>query len=162
MSRQIALILTCCFAAVVTGCGPGIPETVETGGAVTWEGKPLAGAYVTFVGEEGQTAVGQTDAEGKFKLTSHFSPKAEAQGVVARQYKVIISKMVPPGNMTEEEYKQIADAANAIVSKGGVVPAGKEPPKKVELLPPKYSDAQQTELTADANDEVNDFKFDLK
>ena len=162
MSRQIALILTCCLGFLGAGCEPAIPETVATGGTVLWQGKPLAGAYVTFAGEEGQSAVGQTDAEGKFKLTAHFSPKAEAQGVVARHYKVIISKMVPPGTMTEEQYQKISDAANAIVSKGGVVPAGQEPPKKVELLPAKYSSAEKTELTADASDEINDFKFDLK
>lgn len=144
------------------GCGPGVPETVVTGGSVLWQGKPLAGAYVTFIGEEGQSAVGLTDAEGRFKLTSHFGPNLEAKGVVARHYKVVVSKMVPPGSMTEEEYKKITDAANAVVAKGGALPTNQQPPDKVELLPPKYSDSSKTELTADASDEVNDFKFDLK
>lgn len=163
MGRWYSAIVLTGWLLLGLGCmAPSIPETVSTGGSVLFQGKPLAGAYVTFIGEEGQSAVGQTDAQGQFKLTSHFGPKAEAQGVVARHYKVIISKMVPPGTMTEDEYKRISDAANAIVAGGGVVPQDKQPPPKVELLPAKYSDAANTELSADASDEINDFTFDLK
>lgn len=150
---------------LLAGCWSGEivpPETVATTGTVTWQGQPLARAFVTFIGEDGQSAVGQTDEAGKFTLTSHFGPRAEAKGVVPRDYKVTVSKMVPPGSMSEADYKQKLEAANAIVSAGGVLTPDKEVPPLVELLPAKYSDARQTELRADANDETNDFKFELK
>jgi hypothetical protein len=147
----------------LTGCtgGPVVPKTVPTGGVVQWKGKPLASAYVTFIAEDGQSAVGETDAQGQYKLTSHFGPKADAKGVVPRNYKVTVSKLVPPGTMTEEEYKQILTAANEAMAAGKVVARDKKPPQLVQLLPAKYSDTVKTELKATVGGEVKEFKFDL-
>ena len=85
----------------LAGCGedPGVtdrPATVPVSGVVTLGGNPVEGATVTFhagVPAPGQTAqgnsaVGQTDAEGRFQLKTFEAN----DGAVPGEYVVTISK----------------------------------------------------------------------
>ena len=69
-----------------TGCG-GRPVGIK--GKITLDGQPLAGATVEFVPEgDGRTAVGITDKEGKFSLST-YKP---GDGALRGDYKVVIKK----------------------------------------------------------------------
>jgi hypothetical protein len=71
-------------------------------------------------------------------------------------------KMVPPGKMTEEEYQAKIEAADKIVSGGGVLTQAQQPPDLVQLLAPRYSDAAQSQLKAAVKTgQGNDFRFEL-
>ena len=84
-------------AAVVCfgGCSGGNRPLVEyVEGTVLLDGKPVAGATVSFSplpGESGLPAVGLTDARGIFRLSSTRGGKPEA-GAVAGGYVVTVSK----------------------------------------------------------------------
>ena len=64
------LPLACC-ALMAVGCGGGGSETVQ--GAVTLDGSPLAGVYLTLAPKDQEIEgpfVGETDAEGRFTIRS--------------------------------------------------------------------------------------------
>ena len=54
---------------MLTGCGGG-DGNVATTGTVTMVGKPLTKGFVQFSDLNGQTAVGNLDAEGRFEVRS--------------------------------------------------------------------------------------------
>ena len=69
-------LLACLVLAVQFGCGASdLPLRAPVTGIVTFKGEPLADAIVTFVpdkskGTEGPMAVGATDAEGRYVLST--------------------------------------------------------------------------------------------
>lgn len=87
------------FIAVtsISGCGGGGAEggvaVYEASGTVTLFGNPLEGASVAFAPTaKGQpTAMGKTDAEGKFVLSTYGYEDGAAEGT----YKIVISKSAP-------------------------------------------------------------------
>jgi hypothetical protein len=63
--RSVVLVL---LASI--GCGSNA-KLVPVSGTVTYKGKPVANADVTFAPEDGgRVATGHTDASGKFSLTT--------------------------------------------------------------------------------------------
>lgn len=79
-----------------SGCKPGGLETNVVEGTVQWNGQPVEGALVTFQpqDESGASAVGTTEAQGKYALTA--SAGEFGAGAVAGRYKVLITK-IPTG-----------------------------------------------------------------
>jgi len=155
-----------CFAA---GCGGQLPDAVPTSGTVLYEGKPLEGATVTFRSEaqgemaEGVLALGTTDSQGKFTLQSRVGPTDVVDGLVPGDYRVAISKFVPPKGMSETEYEAKRAEEARIMETEGFVPPNKQAPPKVELLAPEYSDTRKTTLKATIPKEGNEsLEFDLK
>ena len=75
---------------VLTGCSSSSrPPTYPVTGTVTWQGKPLAGAAITFVPTgEGEAASAITDAEGKYALTTWEAGDGARPG----EYRVKVSK----------------------------------------------------------------------
>ena len=59
---------------LTTGCsnnGPPPPKTYPVSGKVLYKGQPVAGASVVFLGGENtRPALGRTDANGHFDLTT--------------------------------------------------------------------------------------------
>jgi hypothetical protein len=69
---------------------------VPVGGVVTLDGVPVAGAMVSFIreggdGKEGRMAYGNTDANGRFRLTT-LQPD---DGALPGTYRVIVTKSEP-------------------------------------------------------------------
>ena len=87
------VLWTLLAAGVVAGCGPEMPATVPVSGRVLLDEKPVEGAAVMLVPEEGSPAHGATDAEGNFSLTT-FEP---GDGAVPGTYTVVITL-----NVTDE------------------------------------------------------------
>ncbi|WP_437186971.1 carboxypeptidase-like regulatory domain-containing protein [Planctomicrobium sp. SH668] len=138
--KQSFLIITICF----TGCSQGLndqPELGEVVGTITYEGKPLSGASITFIPVDGRPASGKADAEGKYELTYIRTTK----GCKIGKSKVEITT----GKEGEDEIEQEGDDYVQKPTKGG-------PPS----IPAKYN--VMTELTADVLAGKNTIDFDLK
>lgn len=132
------------LALTAAGCAqaPQGPELKPVTGTVRWQGQPLAGALVRFI-PTGATPGGGgsalTDLKGAYDLIDARGGK----GVAAGEYKVVISKRVtPPG---------------APPSTG----EGEHDSRARETLPENYSNAQETELTAEVGAAGRAIDFDL-
>ncbi|MEQ1824767.1 MAG: hypothetical protein ABL921_02440 [Pirellula sp.] len=87
--------LSLCFIAFVGCANPDQYPTVPVSGVVTCEGKPIANATVNFTpmadqgrpeGRRGRVALGMTDKDGRFKLTTY----ANDDGAIVGKHKVTV------------------------------------------------------------------------
>lgn len=141
--------------AVFAGCSGGAsddPDLVPASGTVLYKDKPVAGADVTFVIEKSPLAMGTTNAEGKFVLTTGGRPGApfgNAKVSVTKTASGAVGKSDP----TPEDMMKMAQQT-----------VGKkvEPPKPE--IPTKYSDPSESGLTAalDKDGSKNVFEFRLQ
>jgi len=90
--NQLLIVLLITLA--VGGCGgpKGIP-TNYVEGIVTLDGTPLESALITFIpaASDGKVATGNTDAAGKYTLTSDGG--VPQKGALAGDYTVTVTKM---------------------------------------------------------------------
>jgi hypothetical protein len=134
--------------AVVAGCGGGDegPQiekqpTVPVTGILTYRGKPVGDASVTFFSLDGKVApYGKTDAAGTFNLSTYGSQDGAPPG----KYKVTAAvsgvKEIEPGVLDDEP-------------KGGF----KSP------IPVKYSNSQTTDILVEVKETgKNEIVIDLK
>lgn len=161
MRSQFPVFLTISTLAgqlFIAGCfGPSLPKTSPVTGTVTYQGKSVEGATVIFSRgsrrmSEGEIAIGKTDANGTYRLTTHVGSQADTQGAVPGQYRVTVSKHVAPPGMTETQYQAKLDEVNRIAETGGMATDNQLPPPRVEMFPAKYSSPTHTELKADVGD----------
>jgi hypothetical protein len=147
---------------LTAGCsnGPPPPKTYPVSGTVLYKGLPVAGASVAFLGDQNtRPALGRTDVNGKFDLTTIES----GDGAAAGTYKVTVSKAVAPkstpaassGTASMEEH------ANRAKERGS------EPPKdesgSTSLLPEKYAQGATTDLSFEVKATgTNNFPIELK
>jgi hypothetical protein len=128
MFASLAIVSTC-LAVGFVGCSETTSANlVPVTGNVTMDGKPLAGASITFTGvgnTPGLGGVGVTDEAGNFEV-SHFRA---GKGLDAGDYKVMISKLV--------------------MSDGAPIPAGTLSIAELstrQLVPRRYNDVNNTIL----------------
>jgi len=147
--RLVGLVLLPCLV----GCSSddpdaklGRPRRVPVTGVVTFKGRPIADADVTFTNETANTTgTGRTDSEGQFALTTF----RDRDGAVPGAQKVAIRR-VDVVNKTP---------ANVDVSAGGVG----LPPEIHWIVPEKYSDLRKSGLTASVTESgPNHIEFALK
>ena len=129
---------------VMTGCGgPEGPELAPVKGTVTYQGKPVENAGVTFTPTKGGPATAQTNAQGEFTLQT-----LGKDGAVLGDHVVTIAKM---------------DSAAVDASKGDPgrsPPAPSAPPKS--LIPVKYAHPEKSGVKQTVKaDGPNEFKIDL-
>jgi hypothetical protein len=142
LSRSAFLLLA---ALATIGCGDGGPRLVKAGGTVTYLGKPLPGADVVFVPNEGGLpSIGRTDDQGRFSLLT--SGKAGAP---------IGSHQV---SVTAVRQKRAVSPSEAVSMTSEQIAANHE-----TLIPVKYNNLITSELTATVSTDAaaNEFKFDL-
>jgi len=139
-------------ALVLAGCGDGMNLKPATG-TITYNGKPVDGAAVSFLSEKGVVATGSTDSEGKFTISTNGKP-----GASVGKHKVSVSKTQSavggmPANPTPQDMIEMQKKAG----KSSATPSK-------PALPVKYSTPQSTDLTADVTTDAskNVFSFDLK
>lgn len=128
---------------LLAGCGSGRPDTTPVSGKVTLDGAEVADASITFVSADagGRPAQGQTDAEGKFSLTT-FSEQPGG-GAIPGEYQVSITKVKYEGGPARPFDPP-------------------RPTKTVWLVPEKYSTTSTSGLTASVTADPTEINFDLK
>lgn len=144
-SGKRKIVFALLLFAALFGCHRAVsgPATVEVSGTVTLDGSPIEGANVVFYpgsgGDDSRLASqAVTDAQGRFRLSTHVGGGKFKSGIVPGQYLVGISKL---------------DTA--------AIKTTSAPPKN--LLPKKYADPKTSLLKADvAAGRENDFQFALK
>ncbi len=143
----------------ISGCSGSAPEiegrekTFPVTGTVTLDGNPLAGATVTFHGpmvgkggKPGLSAVGTTDADGKFRLTTYEAN----DGAAAETYQVSITKVEAVETSASPEGEYVPPEAKA------------RPAAPKSLVPEKYTSPEKSGLSATVTDgKDNEFTFEL-
>jgi len=147
----------------LVGCGQQGPKVNYVEGVVTLDGSPLEGATVGFspVDPKGLAAVGMTDANGVFKLSTVQGGKHEA-GAVAGEYYVTFDKSAVPVKSPEELERQRTDP-----NYGKTPPSSQRPTAPVykSIVPPAYKSPTTSGFRATVKPGKNtgdEFKFDLK
>jgi hypothetical protein len=142
--------------AMIAGCSGSQkgPPTAVADGVVTLKGAPLANATVTFLSEKGSLAIGETDAEGKFKL----------RAVAVGPAKVTIVKPIESGSSTmtiTTPPKNAAESEAYLKQKREMVRARTEA-NQAPTIPAKYSKRDTTPLDFTIKaDGDNHFTIDL-
>ena len=144
MLRTLFLILLVC----VCGCAQHGPVVQFVEGTVTLDGVAVADADVSFApkGSEGIPALGKTDANGRYYLTSTQAGEF-GKGAVVGEYNVQVTKFIDP------DYVEPAN-----VQPGDFVPLAK--PK--HQLPEKYADVKTSGLSATVVKGKNQIDFKLE
>ena len=152
------ILLTTAFATMMlVGCGESVdrPPTFQVTGAVIYKDKPVEGATVSFWTDgAARAAQGITNAEGKFKLTTFdFN-----DGAVTGTHTVTVKKVEAGKNQSSVDEAMLNDPA-AMADMATNMGNGDNGPKS--LIPAKYGDRNQTDLTAEVteNEADNSFNF---
>lgn len=137
-------------------------------GSVTYKGKPLEGAIVSFTPTTaGRPASAVTDSNGKYAL----STESNGDGALADIYKVTIAKYdrQPPAQLPTPQEPR--DATKDMLDITDEYPAAYDEMDAVEksaviaknLLPPKFSNPRTSTLVAEvkSTNDKNEFNFDL-
>jgi len=114
-------------------------------GTVKYKNGPVEGANVQFVPTQGISAIGVTDANGKFTLMTAGKP-----GAAAGDYKVTVSKVDSAGASaaaTPDDMKKMQAGGNM---------------ERKSALPEVYGSVHSTTLTATVKSGDNDIPLDLK
>lgn len=156
MYRFGLIALTFCIVGCGSEAGKGRVPVYAVSGKVTLFGAPLSSATVAFAPTDGQpTAIGSTDDQGNFRLTTYEFGDGAAEGA----YRVVISKATsaPTGeSSTESHGANYVDTAGAAHG-GGAASSGEK------LVPAQYSNSKDTPLTAEVKPEgENTFTFEIK
>ena len=153
MSRFVWLAGAIALTALGCASRKSPPQPVyPVTGVVTYQGRPVAGADVTFFNaEQGRSAFGRTDDQGKYRLTTFSSN----DGAVAGKHVVTVVKPPPP----------VAAAPQPNVESTEYVPPGlgesTEPPPPKSDFPEKYGKPESSGLVAMVHADAPN-EFDLK
>lgn len=167
---QVVIVSWMCVG-FVAGCSGGSEKVklVPADGIVTYQGKPLAGATVTFVPKTGPLAQAITDLEGKFSLATGTLP-----GVTVGPVQVTVSAF-PPGKSNSGgstgvpgDPKSAEDSA-AFLKAAGEMQQSMSEAKDTEvatsksLVPERYLKAETSGLQFTVKaDGDNHFKIELQ
>ncbi|WLD11087.1 carboxypeptidase-like regulatory domain-containing protein [Planctellipticum variicoloris] len=157
-----SIALTLGAAVLAAGCSGGgdgaskRAQVFKAKGKVTYMGNPLVGASVAFSPQGNQpAAVARSDDNGEFSLMTYRA----GDGAAAGDYKVMVTVTdeATPGEPKEAHGTVAGVDYAAAYSHSG---KGK---RSSNILPAKYSDAQNTPLTAKVEPNgKNEFTFELK
>lgn len=139
------------LVSFAVGCGGGrdssLPDLVPVNGTVTLDGKPLAGAMVTFLpvgATRGRSCYGVTGEDGRYELTESGTNKGSPVG----EFSVLVNKWVMPDGSDMPKDSQVS-----------AMEAGAQ-----ELLPSQYSleGTSQLKATVPAGGGTIDFALTSK
>lgn len=138
-STWVALALVAC--AVLAGCGEGGKEKVaKVSGKLSYKGAALANVTITFTPAKGRPATGETDAEGKFKLSTF----GKDDGAVFGKHKITLADK-PAGGPPPMPGTPEASTAAA----------------PVDRFPAKYKDVNTTTLEFEVKSGSNTWEQDI-
>lgn len=146
-------------ATFLVGCSRGLqgPPTAPVHGTVTFQGKPVEGAQVAFFCPQagGRPAIGKTDAEGHYTLSTF----GVNDGALIGRHSATISKFAFDRSTGASDQKPLSPPLNYLPPDAaqGRLSAGTH-----YALPWKYSDVSQSGLTADVEPEGSEVNFNLQ
>lgn len=134
-----------------SGCGgdSSIAGLAPVTGKVTLDGQPLVGAQVVFVpspSDKGRVCSSATDSNGNYQLVTNTD-----KGALPGNYKVIVNYLAKPDGTPVTSTEEGMDLTQLEAS--GAVK---------QILPPRYSDQQQTELSFEVKSGKNEYNIDMK
>lgn len=162
MSRNAFSVQLCLIAALfvpaLAGCGASSGEppamVYPVTGVITYKGKPIVGADVTFSNEgEKRSAFARTDEEGRYQLTtfSQNDGAVEGKSIVTVTKFVDVAPATPEADLDSDDYDPPSFGAEA------------PPEKSKSEFPEKYSSAKSSGLFANVlSSGENKFDFELK
>ena len=152
MRCMIAGVLIASCLGGLVGCAPSDdrPARAPVNVKVTYDGKPVEGAVVTFmIAGTPPPAFGRTDTQGSTQLTTFES----GDGAMLGTHTITITKQEFDG-VVKDEGSVDGDDYNPSI---GFTP----PPKVKHTLPKKYALPGTSGLTAEVVSGDNEFTFDL-
>ena len=152
---RISFLLVVPAAMFLSGCGaPKPPKPVPVKGTVTFRGKPLANARVSFYGPKASLpATGDTNEKGEFVLSMY----GKDDGALVGEDKVTVSSLSKDSGNAPPDATKIASgggnpSATAKIARGGG-----------DTIPKVYADSANTTLTWTVKAEgETDAKIELK
>lgn len=128
---------------LLCGCG-GIkdaPQLAPVDGTVTWQGNPLSDASIAFTPDSGPIAIGKTDSDGHFVLSTQGRP-----GAAIGEHRVTVQAFETPSEASK------------------VGPDGESLIEPTSRIPAKFGEIANSGLTATVSRKAseNKFTFDLK
>jgi hypothetical protein len=157
MYRRCSLVILLA-TLFLSGCGEdtdaGRQPVFPVTGTVTMHGAPLAEATVAFAPQAGQlTAVGKTDAQGKFQLTTY----EYGDGAAAGSFRVVISKTMAKPAASSLDSGDHEAAEKAVSTHDAASEAGNE------MVPAQYASSEDTPFTVEVKTSgVNDFTLPIE
>jgi hypothetical protein len=148
MNRRVLLTAGVLVAVWTVGCGKKPPPIVEVEGRVTLRGQPLPKAEVRFYPMTGfggeYIAVGETDEEGRFKLSCLGQP-----GACACENRVTVTEAPVPAEM-----RGLSGEAQARVAR---YRAG----LKNRPIPDRYANLAQSPLKVTVTADKKEYNIEL-
>jgi len=136
-----------------TGCGS---KPMGIKGKVTLDGAPLSGASVEFVPEDGgHSAVGITDNEGKFSLTT-YKP---GDGALRGEYRVVVKKT--PRTALPQPDRSDKEAMKKIMYQEMMANQNRALQNNVKGLPGDYGEFEKTPLRQTVPDPKGVYDLEL-
>lgn len=136
------------MALLCAGCGDSSALLPATG-TVTYQGKPVENAVVSFLPEQGVMGTGTTDASGKYEIHTGGKP-----GATPGKNQVSISKFSSQATTTMKA-EDMQKMAQKMTQPGGGAPISKNE------LPVKYSSPKESGFSADVQSGKSVFDFTL-
>jgi len=139
---RIASVVLTAGLLMLVGCSRG-PQLAEVAGTVKLKGKPLDKIHVEFWPEgDGPRSIGETDAQGRFTLTTDNGKK---KGAVVGSHKIVLRDV---GVLGEKFLGRAAEGVD--MSKG-----------RKPRITDRYSDPHKTPLKKEVTAENNVIELDL-
>ncbi len=148
MKLNSLCVIVVALIACLQGCGPAAPKTVPAAGILMMDGKPLEGASINMVNDQGIVALATTDAGGKFAFKTHIG-SASYDGAVPGSYKVGVSKATNNGQADSDGGSNPAasgDPKQMASRMGGMATSNV---KVTYIVPQRYSSPTSSGLTLD-------------
>lgn len=160
------LRLMCVSAGLLLLAGAGcnssnFPDPVPVSGKVTYKGKPVEGAQVTFLSrtETARSASGRTDAEGNYALSTFNTD----DGAIPGEYTVTISKIEQGAADSSIDVESGEFGADYGAMMAAAADGGNKAVLGENQLPEKYSKAAESGLQRAVREgDRNEFSFDLE
>ena len=160
------------LASILAGCGSSGPKLYSATGTVTFEGKPVEGAMVAFIPQQGAPCLGTTDASGKYTIMTRGKP-----GAPPGTYSVTVAKQsggssagaatgaAPTPTSTgdagpsEEEMRKMMEGMSNMGKQ--MQEASKNAAQAKSLLPEKYALPEGSGLSAIVTSDPSKNVFDF-
>ena len=162
-NQFFALTLLSLFCLGLVGCSDADARFARVEGTVTYNGNPVVGASVRFqsVDSDGESAVGTTDANGRFTLTS-ITAADGGRGALPGQYRVVITLLEPAPPCRHEAAYQAGEIDYSTFQQRLEASRGEVTPPRRSLIPERYSRGSTSTLEATVVQGRNaPFNFDL-